>query len=103
MTELSQLLGNVEELNEEVADSIRGKLDEELEFPDNIKILDDKPEVASDDTGDWIIVQFEIDGDRHGEIYALAGAYTLQVYNGGTFLKPTTTVEELNRQLKSIK
>ena len=102
MTELNQLLGNIEELGPEVADSIRNRLDDDLEVPEGVEVLDQEPEIASDDTGDWIVAQFQVGEDRLGQIYALAGAYTLQVYDGEDFLEPTTSLEELNQQLESI-
>lgn len=102
MTTISEILDDADRVDEELADVIREKLDDRLEVPDHIEAKDDEPSVASDNTGDWIVFEFEVTPDRAGEIYLLNGAFTLQMYDGEEFLSPCVSVEELNEQLASI-
>ena len=102
MTTISEMLGDADRIDEELADAIREKLDDDLEVPDHIEAKDDEPSVASDNMCDWIVWEFEVTPDRAGEIYLLNGAFTLQMYDGKEFLAPSVSVEELNEQLASI-
>lgn len=102
MTELSNLLRNLGTLDEQAADTIRDTVEASLNVPDRMELKDDEPTISADGSEDWIIAEIEVNPDRVIEIYALAGAYTLQMYDGETFREPTTSVEELNQQLASI-
>jgi hypothetical protein len=102
MTSISEILGDADRIDEELADAIQEKLDGNLEVPDHIEVKDNEPSVASDNMGDWIVWEFEVTPDRAGEIYLLNGAFTLQMYDGEDFLTPSVSVDELNEQLASI-
>jgi len=102
MTTLVEVLNDASGIDEQTADKIREVLDDQLTVPEEIELKDSQPAIASGDTGDWIVAEFEVTPNRSGEIYALEHAHTLQVYDGEGFLEPTTSVEHISQQLADI-
>lgn len=103
MTEISEILSNKGDLDIDVADKIREELEENIELPQGLEFEEPGPTISADDTGDWIVAEIEITPNKFAEVYALEGAFTLQLYDGEEFKEPTTSVDELSEQLAEIK
>lgn len=102
MASINDILSSSGEITTQVAQNLRQEIEDNLELPEDTELQSEGPTIAEDNTGDWVIAEIELDADTMAEIYALNGAFTLQMYNGNKFLKPTRDIKDLSEQLADI-